>query len=312
MKIGIPNGLLYYKYHPFIDTFFSELGEEIIVSPKTNKIILDDGIKYCVDEACLPVKLFHGHVAYLRNKCDLLFIPRIMQLSHREFICPKFCGLPEMVKNTIPDLPEILSGPIYGDSKKNLYKWVKATGNILKKNTLTINSAFNKALDSQKKFKFGINNKEYKLKVAFVGHPYNICDEFSNMDLVKKLNNMNIGVITDEFVDESIINSQCNKLFKKPFWTFARRSFGFSTYLAEKREIDGIIYISSFACGIDSIVIELIKDTIGDFPFMVLKIDEQTGEAGLDTRIEAFADMLERRCEIENNFSSYGKHLSCS
>jgi predicted nucleotide-binding protein (sugar kinase/HSP70/actin superfamily) len=29
---------------------------------------------------------------------------------------------------------------------------------------------------------------------------------------------------------------------------------------------------------------------------LVLKIDEQTGEAGFDTRIEAFTDMLERRC----------------
>ena len=28
---------------------------------------------------------------------------------------------------------------------------------------------------------------------------------------------------------------------------------------------------------------------------MVLKIDEHTGEAGLETRIEAFVDMLERR-----------------
>ena len=39
-------------------------------------------------------------------------------------------------------------------------------------------------------------------------------------------------------------------------------------YLYEKGAIDGIIYISSFACGIDSIVIELIKEEIG-FPFMV-------------------------------------------
>lgn len=28
---------------------------------------------------------------------------------------------------------------------------------------------------------------------------------------------------------------------------------------------------------------------------MVLKIDEHTGEAGVNTRIEAFVDMLERR-----------------
>ena len=63
------------------------------------------GAQYCVDEACLPVKVFHGHVCYLKDKCDLLFIPRIMQLYKDEYICPKFCGLPEMVINSIPGLP---------------------------------------------------------------------------------------------------------------------------------------------------------------------------------------------------------------
>ena len=79
MKVGIPKGLMYCKYHPFLVTFFSELGAEIIVSEDTNKDILDAGVKYCVDDACLPVKVFHGHVDSIKDKCDLLIIPRIMQ-----------------------------------------------------------------------------------------------------------------------------------------------------------------------------------------------------------------------------------------
>jgi Uncharacterized protein conserved in bacteria len=70
--------------------------------------------------------------------------------------------------------------------------------------------------------------------------------------------------------------------------------------------IDGIIYVSSFACGIDSVVMELIKERIGEFPLLILKIDEQTGEAGFNTRIEAFIDMIERRKEIEGNLSAHG------
>ena len=42
-------------------------------------------------------------------------------------------------------------------------------------------------------------------------------------------------------------------------------------------------------------VIELVKNRLSDFPFLILKIDEHTGEAGFNTRIEAFVDMLERR-----------------
>lgn len=296
MKVGIPKGLLYYKYYPFFETFFTELGAEIITSPDTNKEILDIGVKHSVDEACLPVKVFHGHVASIKDKCDIIFIPRIMQLDTREFICPKFCGLPEMVLNSISDMPKAIIYPIYASTEKELKKWVKTTGRLFTKNLTTIEKAYRSAIDAQKNYKCGIRDNGYNLNVALVGHPYNIYDNFTNMNVVKKLNKLGIGVITEENIDSCIIKNQVKDLFKRPFWTFAKNSYGFSTYLAENRKIDGLVYMSSFACGIDSVVIELIKDRLGRFPVLILKIDEHTGEAGFDTRLEAFADMLERRC----------------
>ena len=62
VKVGIPRALWYYKYFPLWESFFKDLGAEIIVSPVTNKNILDQGVKLIVDEACLPVKVFFGHV----------------------------------------------------------------------------------------------------------------------------------------------------------------------------------------------------------------------------------------------------------
>lgn len=43
MKIGIPKGLLYYRYETLWKTFFSELGIDYIVSPDTNKEIMNSG-----------------------------------------------------------------------------------------------------------------------------------------------------------------------------------------------------------------------------------------------------------------------------
>ena len=74
MKIGIPKGLLYYKYYPFIETFFTELGAEIILSPDTNKDILNEGVKNCVDDACVPIKIFHGHRRGILLKPDRLLL----------------------------------------------------------------------------------------------------------------------------------------------------------------------------------------------------------------------------------------------
>lgn len=295
MKVGIPKGLLYYKYYPFINTFFSELGAEIVVSEDTNRDILNQGVKFCVDEACLPIKIFHGHVASLINKSDIIIIPRIMQIKEREYICPKFCGLPEMIQNSMDTIPSLITQPIYATSKKNLYNWAKIAGKTVTDNRKIIKGAFNTALVEQEKHRTGIKDKGYKLNIALSGHPYNIYDEFVNMDIVNKLNKLGVGVVTEEYIDEIKVNNEIKQLYKRPFWTFARNSYGFTSYVSTNKIVDGIIYISSFACGIDSVVIELIKNKVGDFPFMILKIDEHTGEAGLETRIEAFVDMLERR-----------------
>lgn len=312
MKVGVPKGLLYYKYYPFINTFLEELGAEIIVSNDTNKKILNEGVKYTVDEACLPIKVFHGHVASIKDKCDLIVVPRIMCVRDREYICPKFCGLPEMIKNSIPDMPEITEVPIYINIEKSRYDWCKKLGLKITRDLHTIEKAYEKACDAQRNFKAGIRDEKKDINIALLGHPYNVYDDFINMNLVSKLHELGASVITEEFVPEEEIDKEVNKLFKRPFWSFARNAYGAASYLTREKVIDGVIYISSFACGIDSVVIELIKDRIGDFPLLILKIDEQSGEAGVNTRIEAFMDMLERRGKIESDISSYGEHIHCS
>lgn len=305
MKVGIPKGLFYNKYHTFFNTFFTELGAEIIVSPDTNKEILNLGVKYSVDEACLPIKIFHGHAAYLRDKCDIMFIPRIMQLKKSEFICPKFCGLPEMITSDIPSMPKIISHPIYSYDKKKFMNFIKSCGNTFTRNNYKINKAYEKAITAQKSSKCQIKDDNFGINVALIGHPYNIYDNYLNLNLVNKLHKLGIGVITEDAFEDDSLDPEISNLFKKPFWTFARKSYGFSSLAYKDSNIHGIVYISSFACGIDSVIIELIKNNIEDFPMLVLKIDEQTGEAGFDTRIEAFSDMLERRCSLnENNISS--------
>jgi predicted nucleotide-binding protein (sugar kinase/HSP70/actin superfamily) len=297
MKIGIPKGLLYYKYYPFFESFFEGLNAEVVTSLDTNKHILDQGVKYCVDEACLPVKVFHGHAAELRGNCDVLLIPRFMQINKKEYICPKFCGLPEMVKNSMPNLPKLIDEPIYAYDMKKLYTFAKEAARCITTSSSKIKNSLNNAMDEQKKFKGGINNEGYTFKIALLGHPYNVYDTYINMNLVKKLNALDVGVVTEENVSKLDIEEEAKRLFKRPFWTLAKNSYGCSAYFAENKRVDGIIYVSSFACGIDSVNLELIKNRIGEFPLLVLKLDEHTGEAGLNTRLEAYVDMLERRCE---------------
>ncbi|MFL0267766.1 acyl-CoA dehydratase activase-related protein [Candidatus Clostridium radicumherbarum] len=303
MIVGIPQGLMNYKYYPYFEVFFKELGVNVLTSKNTNREIFNEGVKYCTDEACIPIKVFHGHTAYLKNKCDMIFVPRIMQLNKKEYICPKFCGLPEMIKNNINDLPPLITSTIYAYDKKHLLRAAKEAASAITRDKEKINKALTSALQI-KNIVAEENKNIYKYKIGLIGHPYNIYDSFVNMNVVNKLKRLGASVITEDNIAKEFIEMEVKCLFKRPFWAFAKDSFGSSVYLARNKVVDGLIYISSFACGIDSIVLELIKNEIGNFPLLTIKLDEHTGEAGVDTRLEAFVDMLERREFNENYLSS--------
>ncbi len=330
-KVGIPRGMLYYDYYLLWKEFFNNLGIEVVTSPPTNKEILDRGVHTCVDEACLPIKVFHGHVDYLKDKVDYIFIPKFISIYRKEYCCPKHLGLPDMVKNSIEGLPTIIAPNInLRKSHRDLNKAVLYTGKYFINSNKKIYAAYNKAYEQYKKYNelmtLGVipinavglyDNLSYirkdkyekgKEQILLLGHPYNIYDEHTNMGIGRKLKKKGIRVITAEMVDEEIARCYSSQLPKRMFWTHGHRIVGSAFYLIEKKAIKGIIYISAFGCGLDSVLMDLVERKAKEhkIPFTLITIDEQTGEAGVNTRIEAFLDMLEWRDNHEDNISTYG------
>jgi predicted nucleotide-binding protein (sugar kinase/HSP70/actin superfamily) len=75
------------------------------------------------------------------------------------------------------------------------------------------------------------------------------------------------------------------------------------TVYAAKHGIDGIIHIMPFSC-MPEIVSQNILTKVSkeeDIPVMSLVLDEQTGKAGYQTRIEAFVDLVKRKKLKQNN-----------
>jgi len=72
---------------------------------------------------------------------------------------------------------------------------------------------------------------------------------------------------------------------------------GTAAYYMLNHKVDGIIALSAFGCGPDSLMVDEIRYHAKNknVPMIVLTIDEHTGEAGFVTRLEAFIDMLVRR-----------------
>ncbi len=316
VKIGIPRALLYYNFFPLWKTFFGELDAEVIVSALTTKAVLQEGVKLSVDEACLPVKVAFGHVASLRDKADYIFIPRLVSVSPREYICPKFLGFPDMVRHCVPGLPEIIDTNINLYRREgDMFRQFKEIGGYISKNPRQIAAAYSTAVKELKRYnqltEAGMppeqamnhhgpapnpqpDGKENGA-VAVLGHPYNVYDAFINMGLLKRLKDSGINVVTADNVPEPAVNRYAGILNKRLFWTLGRRMVGSAYYFMENPGIRGIIHVASFACGPDSMTGELIERRVRKsvkIPFLNLTLDEHTGEAGIVTRIEAFLDMI--------------------
>ncbi|WP_278287544.1 acyl-CoA dehydratase activase-related protein [Ruminiclostridium josui] len=119
-SVGIPKGLYYYKYSTLWEAFFRNLGVDVIVSDTTNKKILTNGSNKCVSEACIPIKAYFGHVMELIGKVDYLFMPRFTSIARKQYICPEVCGVTDMIRNSVKDLPEIIDTEInLRESPKN-------------------------------------------------------------------------------------------------------------------------------------------------------------------------------------------------
>ncbi|HHW31005.1 MAG TPA: hypothetical protein GXX20_04915 [Clostridiaceae bacterium] len=313
-RIGIPRGLFYYQYFPLWDVFFKELGAEVVLSGTTNKKIFNDGVMVCNDQTCIPVKTFFGHVMSLIDKVDLLFIPRFTSISKNQYICPKFGGLPDMVRNTIDGLPEIIDVEVnLRKTKKNALKAAISAGKYLTGNRKEITRAFRKALDNYRDYRnqlkkgiLPIDILEKKLvllkkpaedskNIAVIGHVYNLYDSYINMNLIGKLRENRINIITLDMVEGKDILEKARTLNKEMFWNFGSKAIGGVMHLLEEGGLDGIIYVMSFGCGVDSFVCDLIERKVrrkGNIPFTVITMDEHSGEAGMRTRIEAFIDMV--------------------
>lgn len=316
IKIGFPAGLLYYEYFTFWKAFFKNIGLKVVSSPRTNKEILNKGISCSVDEACLPVKVYHGHVDYLKDKVDYIFIPRYYSLYKREYNCPKHLGIDRMIFNSIEDLPPLITPKIEINNPKDFKKSANEIGRILKKSQKEVNIAYLNAIEAHKlhlkwlksRFTPIDSCKKSNIKVLVLGHSYNVYDNYVNMEILKKLSAENVNIIYPEDVDDRTSRVYSENSFKRIFWTSGRKIIGAAYNLIENGHIQGLIYLSSFGCGLDSVLMYLIEEKCvkSSIPYIGITLDEQTGEAGLNTRVEAFLDMMKWRYDNEDNISSFG------
>lgn len=320
MRIGIPRALLFQYYYPLWRSLFEHLGFEVVLSDKSTKSLVQKGIAVTVPEICLPIKIYNAHVINLIEKgVDYIFCPRFVHIEKGYWFCPKYIGLPELAEMTIPEAKLLVAevdcrredtaklkcflpvakklGVTKGQMKAALGAAAADFAYFRKlcKMGLTLDEAASVLFEGKKAEDFAL--PEFDTTIGLLGYVYNVYDPFISMDIVKKLRALKVNVITFDMLTEEELHRYRKTNTRDIFWTFADKLYQAAHVMIADKKVNGLIHITAFGCGPDSVVgKEIEHDFAGSgVPFMTLRIDEHTGENHLQTRIEAFTDMIKRK-----------------
>jgi len=317
--VGIPRALHYWQYYPLWRAFLDGLGVETVLSPPTGRRILEDGLAALGTDVCLPVKVAAGHLLALKDKADLLWLPRLVSPARREYACPKLMGLPDLVRCSL-SLPPLLAPVIdrYRHGRWPLVRAALEVGRRLGAGPPAVLSAYRRAWACHRRYLHLLQAGHAPAEaieaaltgrtppprvkagrpVALIGHPYLVHDREVSLNLLGRLAQAGFRVRTAEEVPEAAARQAAAGLPKPLFWTAGQQEVGAAFhYLAEGR-VAGMVTVMSFGCGPDSLTGELIARRArrgGRIPHLTLTLDEHAAEAGMLTRLEAFCDMAGRQ-----------------
>ena len=319
--IGIPRAISYYNNYPFYYGFFKSLGYKVLLSDKTTTKLINTGSQCVVSDTCLPIKVFVGHVVNLLEKgCNTIFIPSLQSTAYKVNNCTKIRGLPEIIRNIINQPFKMIEPTLDKTNNITFKDFCFETAhqlNIFEEEK--INSAIKsgweiynnfekmslKGIPFDEAIKNAVNGEIVSkpieivkpLSVIIMAHGYNLFDERISMNLIKKLEKIGVKAYTGLNVSRQDALKSIQELGEIQYWANELDLTGAAAHYMLNNKVDGIIALSAFGCGPDSLMVDEIQYHASErnLPMMHLTIDEHTGEAGFVTRVEAFVDMLIRR-----------------
>ncbi len=321
MRIGLPRTLiLYYRFLPLVATFFRRLGVELVVSPPSNKDLVAWGIASTVDDACLPLKVTFGHIHALEGVVDHIFLPRLVSLEPGSSLCPKFIGLPDMVKSCISvGLPLISPVADVNKGAGGILETLGEAARLLGFGPEETEKALGAAERAQAAFRADCilgkdpaallesieKDRPYvapqegdELELRVIGRSYLLFDPFISLEILGRLRKMGCRILTHESVDHQTLDRELGSYKRPPYWTLGREILGAAGYFMRQEEVDGVFFVLPFQCGPASMLETLVEAVAARhprMPYTSIVLDEHTGEAGLMTRLEAFLDMIRRK-----------------
>ncbi len=309
--IGIPRSLTTWTYAPLFKTLFTELGMDVIFSKETNQEIVDLGDQNVASDFCFPMKVAHGHVAWLANKkgVDAIFVPSMIEekrndKTSRTRFCPYVESLPSVVKKQFEDkpfMPPILS-PImdFNATPKEMGRRLRiGLAPVADVDEEQAARAWQKAVAAYKAADKKLVERGLELvreveesgekAIVILGRPYNTLDNTVSQGIPFKIAEKGFKVIHMDMLPFE--PDTLGKEFSNMYWYYGQKILSAAKFVAKHPNLYAL-YLSSFNCGPDSFVQGFVEETMGEKQMLILELDEHGSDGGYQTRLEAFLDVL--------------------
>jgi len=311
-KIGINRSLTVSSLLPLYSKFFAELGYEVILPDE----VKEEGVQQETAAFCHPVELSHGYMYDLlkNNDYDYIFLPHVRGLyvengADESMLCPMAQAEPYYLSSVWPELKEDnVFSPVlsFKDGYDSPIEDFIKMGKKLGVTRAESKKAYQKAVKNQIIFerelkeigndvlKYLEENPEEKAVVLF-GRPYNAFVSDANMGIPHKFASRGEMILTYDMlpIDDREVSD-------KMYWSMGQLIMKGAEFVSEHSSLFGA-YITNFSCGPDSFLISYFRDENGSKPSLTLELDSHTADAGLNTRIEAFLDVVDSYRKLQKD-----------
>ena len=312
--IGLPRALMYHRLGTKWRAFFEALGREVVVSAPSDRGIFERGQLLSVDECCLASKLYLGHVDALADAVDAVFVPSFEQPDTFRSYCTKFQGLSDLVINAfaVAERPVTVLAALLHESapgapgssdKAERESYVRLAERLGASRKEGVN-AWKQARRAQERRDSQLAQAQAKLVSAIAklpaaerpltilvaAHPYVSHDPYVGGAVTDALEANGVTVLYADEYDHARALKRSQDFSQSLPWIVNRELIG--AILALHEQVDGIVLISAFPCGPDSMTNDAVSHCITGKPLLTLTVDAQSGTAGVETRIESFVDIL--------------------
>ncbi len=319
--IGIPKSYLTNTLYPLFYNFFTQAGFKVILGDTVKA----EGIKMQQAAFCYPAQLAHGFLQDLIDKkLDFIFLPHIEEsFNENTEFRDKTCVLLQAESYYLKTaFKKKLNGSQIISPMLNFAQGYMAAKHafvaLYKKLNITraraavsfdfavvkLNEMFEEFKDIGRSVIQELEKDKNKFAVVLMGRAYSAFAGEANLGIPQKFASRQITIIPHDF-----ITSFSYKSTEHMYWGIGRRLMRTARFVFEHPQLHAA-WITNFSCGPDAFLLGYFRNIMGKKPSLTLELDSHSADAGLNTRIEAFLDIVKSYRQLGylhlNGFSKNG------